>query len=304
MLNDGSWLDDDQWQPAGCMLHTYQPPDISRCLNHSHILYIGDTRTQHRFFSMAALMDKAIDNTTTTMDRKYEFEELTVEFWWDPFLNSTRTLQYLQYSGAVAASAGIARPSLLVVGGSSLSSWPQWQAAMDRVFEAVRRTSQVADAVLISPSDNDSANAYLATQQQTLQPRTPFAIPFVWTRASGWETQLALNYRCNDLRPKHFPYTATCCFHYPKPRWYQNTLFAVFLILVPAGLYLGDTGKWMGGGVNLANPSLTLSLSLYLSFRSLTMAAFRRCTTCAFCIWSWCDLHVLWRPHATVWQNA
>ncbi|KAI8338349.1 10 TM acyl transferase domain found in Cas1p-domain-containing protein [Chlamydoabsidia padenii] len=250
MLNDGAWVE-KQWQPSGCMMHSYQPDQVAGCLNHSHILYIGDATIRQQFNSLAQLINNDIETTNDDIDRKYEFidQGLTFEFWWDPYINGTRTLQYLQYSGSVAVAAGIPRPSLLVIGGAA-----DWRPGVDNLFDAVQRTSQVADAVIISPSSSLDMNDYLATRRATLDhARTPFAIPIVWNKlvnnnnnltraATDTQVQLALNYRCNDIRAKHFPYTTTCCFHYPKPRWYQNIFFGFFLVLVPAGFYLYDTG--------------------------------------------------------------
>ncbi|ORZ06687.1 10 TM acyl transferase domain found in Cas1p-domain-containing protein [Absidia repens] len=292
MLNEGDWLDDDtykQWQPPGCMMHIYRPDDVASCLNHSRILYIGDSIARQQFFSFAKLINNGINTDGEKhIDRKFEFakEGLTFEFWWDPYLNSTRTVQYLQQSG-VGVDTGD-RPSLLVVG---TGSWhmryldsrmymEDWQKGIDTVLDAIQRSPNVADAVILSPVEipdfdhlsSDRAltitkekvaamNNYLASQQQAgaLHAQTPFVIPFAWNKMiesshnvtedglhydtviTETQVQLALNYRCNDVRPKHFPYAATCCFHYPSPRWYQNIFFALFLIIVPVGLYFCDT---------------------------------------------------------------
>ncbi|ORZ13537.1 10 TM acyl transferase domain found in Cas1p-domain-containing protein [Absidia repens] len=270
------------------MMHTYKADDVATCLNHSHILYIGDSIARQQFFSFAKLIHQDIETDGEKhIDRKYEFPELTFEFWWDPYLNNTRTLQYFEQPAA-AAIARDHRPSLLVVGSGSwhmrylesTTYMEEWQAGIDHVLNAVQRSSQVADAVILSPvevpqfdrlTSNRSStitpekvqamNEYLSMQQLKINhPRTPFAVPFAWNKVinashnvtqdglhydpvvTDVQVQLALNYRCNDARPKHFPYSATCCFHYPKPRWYQNIFFILFLILVPAGFYLGDTG--------------------------------------------------------------
>ncbi|ORZ22668.1 10 TM acyl transferase domain found in Cas1p-domain-containing protein [Absidia repens] len=284
MLNEGDWLDDDtykQWQPPGCMMHIYRPDDVASCLNHSRILYIGDSIARQQFFSFAKLINNGINTDGEKhIDRKFEFakEGLTFEFWWDPYLNSTRTVQYLQQSG-VGVDTGD-RPSLLVVG---TGSWhmryldsrmymEDWQKGIDTVLDAIQRSPNVADAVILSPVEipdfdhlsSDRAltitkekvaamNNYLASQQQAgaLHAQTPFMIESSHnvtedglhydTVITETQVQLALNYRCNDVRPKHFPYAATCCFHYPSPRWYQNIFFALFLIIVPVGLYFCDT---------------------------------------------------------------
>ncbi|CAO3594631.1 unnamed protein product [Absidia cylindrospora] len=260
---------------------------LSQSLPH---FYIGDSIARQQFFSFTKLINKDINTGGEKhIDRKFKFakEGLTFEFWWDPYLNNTRTLQYLQQSGPDVDISD--RPSLLVVGtGSwhmryldSTTYMENWQKGIDTVLDAIQRSSSVADAVILSPVEipdfdhlsSDRAltitkekvaamNNYLVLQQQTgsLHAQTPFVIPFAWNKMidsshnvtqdglhydpviTETQVQLALNYRCNDVRPKHFPYSATCCFHYPSPRWYQNAFFALFLIIVPVGFYFCDTG--------------------------------------------------------------
>lgn len=294
MLDDGYWLDDDtykQWQPTGCMMHNYKSDDVATCLNHSRILYIGDSIARQQFFSFVKLIHQNVETDGEKhIDRKYEFAEegLTFEFWWDPFLNNTRTLQYLQPPGS-GIEGDLLRPSLLVIGtGSwhmryldSATYMEDWQSGVDHVLQAIQGSSQVADAVILSPvempqfdrlSPNRSStityekvvamNDYLVSQRSAIQyTRTPFAVPFAWNKVitsshnvtqdglhydpvvTDVQVQLALNYRCNEIRPKTFPYANTCCFHYPTPRWYQNIFFALFLILVPVGFYFCDNTK-------------------------------------------------------------
>ncbi|KAG0175167.1 hypothetical protein DFQ28_006001 [Apophysomyces sp. BC1034] len=280
MLNDGWWLDEKhtKWQPAGCMMHTYKPAEISTCLDHSRILYIGDSITRTQFFSTVQLIQKDIDTSGPKhSDRQYEFrnERLVFEFWWDPYLNSSRTIDLL------AATNPVRQPSLLVVGTgpwymryTGEDYFELWRDAVDRVFQAVKRSSRLADAVILSPVEVpqleklseerartmtmekvQKMNSYLKANENDGQPRASFAIPFVWnavadevddtadglhygTSVTSMQTQLALNFRCNDQLPKKFPMDTTCCYHYPIPKWYQNFFFVFFLLWVPIGCYM------------------------------------------------------------------
>ncbi|KAF7727049.1 hypothetical protein EC973_008096 [Apophysomyces ossiformis] len=281
MLNEGWWLDEahTKWQPAGCMMHTYESHEISTCLNHSRILYIGDSITRTQFFSTAQLIQKDIDTSGPKhSDRQYEFRDqrLLFEFWWDPYLNSSKTIDLL------AATDAIRQPSLLVVGtGSWFMRWHTeddyfdlWKEAVDRVFEAVKRSTRLADAVILSPVEVPrpdrlseeraqtitvekayKMNDYLKQKEAIIHPRTPFAIPFSWNKVAegvddtedglhygssitSMQSQLALNFRCNDQLSKTFPMDTTCCYHYPTPKWYQNFIFLFFLLLVPIGCYI------------------------------------------------------------------
>ncbi|CAO3647776.1 unnamed protein product [Cunninghamella echinulata] len=274
------------------MLHSYKPTEVATCLNHSLVLYIGDSIVRQQFFAFSQLIHQNISlEGEKHSDRRYVFQELGLmtEFWWDPYLNDTRTLDLLSSS-----SKGLdqqQRPSLLVLGAGS---WHMryletddyfyiWQKTMDNVFDAVTKStsaqpsSTIADAVILSPIEIpqyelfdtnrsltiteekiSSMNQYLYQKNSILHPTTPFAIPFSWNQMiknasqmtedglhynsvlSTAQVQLALNYRCNDVQPKHFPYDTTCCFRYPRPRWYQNIFFIIFLVLVPLGFYFSS----------------------------------------------------------------
>ncbi|ORX45081.1 Cas1p-domain-containing protein [Hesseltinella vesiculosa] len=268
-------------------MHTFKPTDAGTCLKHSRVLYIGDSIARQQFFAFADLMQPGVDTLGEKhKDHRFTFndQDIVFEFWWDPFLNSTRTLDLFQSAGR--SPLGFERPSLLVVASGmwhmryleSSTFYNDWRVAVDRLIGTVERTNQLADAVILSPVEipqfhmlapNRSAitmekvvamNGYLKSRQQQVQPKNPFAIPFVWNKiidgspnatddglhynpeVTSMQVQLALNYRCNDVLPKHFPYDATCCMYYPRPHWYQNIFFLFFLLLIPIGFYLSDAG--------------------------------------------------------------
>lgn len=263
------------------MMHTYKAPEISSCLSHSKIIYVGDSIARQQFFAALQLIRPNVDTSGEAhVNRKYVFSEegLTMEFWWDPYLNETTTQAILK-----GESPNI-KPSLLVVGSGAWQMhylgrdyFDQWKTGIDMIFEAVETNSQVADALLLGPvevpdynvlSANRTAtmtiekiermNNYLQEKQNGLNGNTmtPFVIPFVWNQISSTTTnvtedglhfnpsvtklqaQIALNYRCNDQLDKKFPMGTTCCFTYPTPRWYQNVFFFLFLVWVPLGFFI------------------------------------------------------------------
>ncbi|EPB87501.1 hypothetical protein HMPREF1544_05695 [Mucor circinelloides 1006PhL] len=290
LLNDGWWIDDTykSWQPASCMMHNYKAPEISSCLGHSRIVYVGDSIVRQQFFAALNLVKPGIDTSGEAhVNRKYVFNEqhLTLEFWWDPYLNETTDL--------LQGKLPSIRPSLMVVGSGAWqmhylgdSYFKEWKKRIDTIFNAVQQT-QVADAVLLSPVEIPQyeklganrtqtmtmdkitqMNDYLLERQSQMQaPQTPLEIPFVWndigTHATNVtedglhynpivttvQTQIALNYRCNDQLDKKFPMSDTCCFTYPAPRWYQLAFMAFFLFWIPAGFLVK----------NLASDTFTLS---------------------------------------------
>ncbi|KAF7721081.1 hypothetical protein EC973_005421 [Apophysomyces ossiformis] len=278
MLNDGWWMDENytKWQPSGCMMHTYEREEIKTCLNHSRVLYVGDSIMREQFYSMARFVQGFQISGPLHIDRKYEFKHhgMTYEFWWDPYINSTRTVDMLKGRGDAKD-----KPSLLVIGsgvwymrhlkGAYLK---EWKTAVDRVFDAVQseKAHAPADAVMLSPVEIPQhdrlnqvrqstltidkitiMNGYLKEKELSIQPKTPFVVPFVWNTIATTSTnqtldglhylppvtsiqaELALNFRCNEQLPKNFPMDHTCCFRYPAARWYQSIWFVLFIALVP-----------------------------------------------------------------------
>jgi hypothetical protein len=285
LLNKGWWIDETNWQPASCMMHNYKATDISTCLSHSRIVYVGDSIARQQFFAALKLMKPNADTSGEPhVNRKYVLSEqdLTMEFWWDPYLNETTDL--------LQGKLPSIKPSLMVV---MTGAWQMhylgenyfsgWKEGVDRVLEAVQVNAEVADAVLLGPveiPDYDKLdrnrtktmtlekisrmNRYLQEKEADIKStKTAFGIPFVWNEISTQATtdvsvdglhynpivttaqaQIALNYRCNDQLDKKFPMSNTCCFTYPTPRWYQFIFMLFFLVFVPVGFVLNaSTGK-------------------------------------------------------------
>ncbi|KAG0338811.1 hypothetical protein BG004_007059, partial [Podila humilis] len=97
LLNHGSWLDHQrtQWQPKGCMLKTYDTASTSTCIRGFRIVMIGDSVVRQLYYS---IVKKIIPDANTNGDRhsdiffKDDASGVSFEFYWDPFLNSTRAI--------------------------------------------------------------------------------------------------------------------------------------------------------------------------------------------------------------------
>jgi hypothetical protein len=259
------------------MMHTYKAADISSCLSHSHIVYVGDSIARQQFFATLKLIEPNTDTSGEAhTNRKHVLSGLTLEFWWDPYLNETTDL--------LEGKLPSIKPSLMVV---MTGAWQMhhlgpdyfntWKQGVDRVLEAVQVNPEVADAVLLGPveiPDYDKLdrnrtktmtyekisrmNQYLKEKEASMgTTMTAFGIPFVWNEISTQATtevtedglhynpivttaqaQIALNYRCNDQLDKKFPMSNTCCYTYPTPRWYQFAFMLIFLVFVPVGYAL------------------------------------------------------------------
>ncbi|KAI8095158.1 10 TM acyl transferase domain found in Cas1p-domain-containing protein [Thamnidium elegans] len=281
MLNQGKWMTEEykEWQPSGCLAKKYGTQDISHCIGHSKVIYIGDSIMREQYYSMAEFLGltkpsrQQIHEDQTTYSKKHD---VTFEMWWDPYLNTSKTIDLLKGKSKT-------KPSILIMGSgvwymrrTGANYLSGWKEAIDRIFDGASQHT-IADRILLSPVEivqrdllskerintltHDKItimNNYLKERENTLyNPVTPLVVPFVWneivissknqtldglhflepvTRA---QAQLALNYRCNEqLAPKTFPMDTTCCFTYPTPVWYQSTIFLFFLIFVPIGFFV------------------------------------------------------------------
>lgn len=76
------------------MLHKYEANDIASCLNSQRILFVGDSTVRQVFWAAARKLakhdaDKHKERAQKHSSYSYTRRNVTLEFWWDPFLNST-----------------------------------------------------------------------------------------------------------------------------------------------------------------------------------------------------------------------
>ncbi|KAL8995195.1 MAG: hypothetical protein Q9169_005028 [Polycauliona sp. 2 TL-2023] len=131
LLTRGHWLDPsnqtstlrqfDKWQPPGCLMRQYTGKDIRACLNGQRIVYIGDSTTRQLFWATAKRLNATGANAYRQQVDKHEdliFE--SVQFIWDPFLNSSSLRAELlsSFSHNMPGDADPTKiPGLVVVGG-------------------------------------------------------------------------------------------------------------------------------------------------------------------------------------------
>ncbi|KAK2762200.1 hypothetical protein FQN54_001209 [Arachnomyces sp. PD_36] len=138
LMNEGRWSDESSiapynsdrfryWNPPGCMLHDYGPKDLSSCLRHKKILFVGDSTVRQIFWAAARKLDR--DGATREMfrankhsDFTFERNQAVLEFVWDPFLNSSKLdheLAVLKDGRGVVTARGefMLQRSMMVIGG-------------------------------------------------------------------------------------------------------------------------------------------------------------------------------------------
>jgi hypothetical protein len=256
------------------MAKTYKGDDISQCLNNTHVVYIGDSIMREQFYSLTAYMTKLRTRDAVHGDQTYHIKEngMTIEMWWDPYLNTSRTIDLLE-------GRAKNKPSLLVMGSgiwymrrTGANYLTEWKSAIDRIFDGAKKTS-IADRIMMSPVEIVYYDLMIPERKETLtidkitimnnylreretnirNPVTPIVVPFVWNEivvtttnqtedglhfkppVTKAQAQLALNYRCNQQLEKSFPMVNTCCNTYPHPKWYQSAIFIFFLCTIPLG---------------------------------------------------------------------
>lgn len=164
LLNDGRWLDSahTSWQPDGCMLHPYSTPQVTQCLDGRHVIFIGDSTVRQVFYAAVKHVDKNVDtNGEKHSDRSITVGRIQFSFFWDPFLNGTRTAGFLD--GSLARSVGGSVPTLAVVGSgiwylrhAESGGIPEWKNRMNTLFKAAEpaAVNVIADEVILLPVEN------------------------------------------------------------------------------------------------------------------------------------------------------
>lgn len=103
------------------MLHTYTPQDSVHCLHSQNVVFVGDSVTRKLFYQFANILDPKLPLAPPNDDQKHSDHTLlsskgtAISFFWDPYLNDTRTTDLLTTS-AHDAPMNHDRPALIVLG--------------------------------------------------------------------------------------------------------------------------------------------------------------------------------------------
>ncbi|KAF9914785.1 hypothetical protein BX616_007562 [Lobosporangium transversale] len=227
LLNHGSWLDIEgtQWQPKGCMLRTYNPQYTTSCIGGSRVVMIGDSVSRQLYYS---LVKKVIPDASTDGDRHSDIfnrdpeSGTTFEFYWDPVLNSTKTMALLTASEDRVMRSEEKTPSIFLVGTGlwflRYAEWSggidQWQHIMERLILQMGspRLEPLAQHLFISPIPSVNTEKLSEERLRTLLPDeinkmntflkdatrgSSITVPFAWTKmtkTAASETKDGLHY--------------------------------------------------------------------------------------------------------------
>ncbi|KAI9809793.1 MAG: hypothetical protein M1825_000226 [Sarcosagium campestre] len=130
-MRHGQWLRDtdidvlpDTWQAPGCMVHDYASSDVVSCLSSRRVVFIGDSTTRQIFHAFAKKLDQSVaSEIRQTADQHsnltLENSGVTVQFLWDPYLNSTELTRELELYQAETTQehTGEGSAAIVLVGG-------------------------------------------------------------------------------------------------------------------------------------------------------------------------------------------
>ncbi|KAG8953224.1 hypothetical protein FRC04_002634 [Tulasnella sp. 424] len=146
------------------MMHPYKPKDVSTCFPGRRIVFAGDSVTRSLFFAFAHLSDPSLPSEPPKDDYQKKHADhnlhspegdINFDFYWDPFLNSTRIKSMLHGDQTQGE-----KPALLVLGsGLWYLRYPQdsgglagWEGMVDQTFAAIPQALPgLADRVVVLP---------------------------------------------------------------------------------------------------------------------------------------------------------
>ncbi|TFK30348.1 O-acetyltransferase [Coprinopsis marcescibilis] len=334
LLNDGSWLDSASrnWQPEGCLLHSYKPNEGATCLGSREVAFVGDSVTRKLFFQFAHLLDPSLATEPPNDNQRHQDHDLQtthgtrVVFVWDPFLNGTYITSALSPSSTGRNGLKKDPPALLVLGSGlwylryadTSGGIPAWEANIENLFEKLSAaTKPIADSIVVLPVEEVVPSMLSAERSNTMHPSdidamnsdlyhrvaqhmpvfeallSPFLVhlPRVFNlmldesattdgihyghHVVQAQANILLNMRCNDVLPKEFPFSKTCCNRYPRPNAIHAILLLAIMISTPLFCYFTATSGLHHTIANAWNPTtepyFNMSVGLlvtYLSDRS------------------------------------
>jgi len=207
-------------------------------------------------------------------------ENIRLDFYWDPYMNTTGI------QGAFDFPDDVAKPAMTIVGtglwfakNSGGEAFNLWKKVVDETVIASKGRGEVpSDLVVflpvlepawdrlneprrtITPETLAQMNLYLeelstakyANVAMAFKSMLDTAAPelthdeeglHLVRKVTAAQAQVLINIRCNDHLEKKFPYDKTCCFKYPLPNSIQIMFFALVLLVLPVLYHLQTQGR-------------------------------------------------------------
>lgn len=159
------------------MLHVYQPKDTTTCLASRRVVFIGDSVTRKLYFHFTHIVDSRLPNAPPDDNHKHSNYSFTLEsgttldFFWDPYLNTSSTLSLIH--AHVPSGDDHDRLAMLVLGSGlwylryadTTGGLPVWEANMEGLLESISAAPiKLADDVVFLPVE-DIVSSKLSPQR-------------------------------------------------------------------------------------------------------------------------------------------
>lgn len=160
------------WQPPGCLLHEYNAREIQSCLQCNRLLFVGDSTIRQVYWATVRRLDtqRAAEMSLSAPKHgnlKFGQGCVEVEFWWDPFLNSTMLTKEIKHYRSYMESSNSTGTAAMLVGtglwhAKTLGPMflPGFKQSIDSVAASLAHTPTGKNAVALPPSRRDGS-AYL-----------------------------------------------------------------------------------------------------------------------------------------------
>lgn len=208
LLSTGRWLDPGTykvWQPEGesCVARAADPPgcyqqalkgaEVAQCLtgttsntrsltgrNDRRAVFIGDSNVRQLYFAAVRAIDggknytprweKDGDKHTNrgAVVKAKDGRRLNLDFWWDPYLNSTETVSFLKSTPKEPLSLLVMGSGLWYLRNPTSGGLSAWTTAIHSTFDLLREHQGQPDAALQTPWDS---------MDQSLEFRLPGLFP-------------------------------------------------------------------------------------------------------------------------------
>ncbi|CAN9503872.1 unnamed protein product [Ophioblennius macclurei] len=119
LLSRGRFLGENVWQPYGCMMHKYNSREAKTCLTEKRVVFLGDSRIRHLFYSFVKILDpERSEDGIKHEDISFEEESLSinVDFLWHPEVNNSMKERLRSLSQEAST-----KPSVVILGAATWS---------------------------------------------------------------------------------------------------------------------------------------------------------------------------------------
>jgi N-acetylneuraminate 9-O-acetyltransferase len=165
-------------------MRRYSSSEISSCLANRRALFVGDSSVREVFWAVARMLDPAVDADSGEkhIDMAVSKDGTTLQFIWDPFLNSSAlALELASFSDATPARDRDSAALILISSGlwyarhESVNGLKKWKDSIDEVVQHMREgrsSTHLAgsDLLLLAPVLTPAYDLLTDDRRETITP--------------------------------------------------------------------------------------------------------------------------------------